>query len=84
MGFIESRKIEDIFDRIKPSIEMKVKTTADWIATIDQLFEEQTIQIDFDEASTFQMMNEALSKDQMIEDGERSEILRQLGLLNLK
>ena len=40
MGFIESRRIEDIFDRIKPSIEMKVKTTADWITTIDQLFEE--------------------------------------------
>ena len=38
MGFIASSQIEKIFDRMKPSLDVKAKKVTDWIETIDQIF----------------------------------------------
>lgn len=84
MGFIQSNKIEEIFDKVRPTVEIKAMAIAEWIDTIDGIFSHHTIEIDFDQEKTFQAMSDALNSDELLSNSQRNEILRQLGLLNLK
>ena len=38
MGFIESKKIEEIFEKVKPSADIRAMNTIQWINTIDEIF----------------------------------------------
>ena len=66
MGFIQSNKIEEIFDKVRPTTEIKAMAITEWIATIDSIFSKNSIEIDFDQEKTFQAMNEALNSDELL------------------
>jgi hypothetical protein len=38
MGFIQSSKIEDIFEKVQPSGDFDTMKITDWIQTIDEIF----------------------------------------------
>ena len=66
MGFIQSNKVEEIFDKVRPTTEIKAMAITEWIDTIDSIFSHHTIEIDFDQEKTFQAMNEALNSDELL------------------
>lgn len=75
MGFIESRRIEEIFDKVKPTTEIRAMNTVEWINTIDAIFSSQTVQINFDQEKTFQSMSETLNSEELPSYNDRNEIL---------
>ena len=67
MGFVDDKVILQIFEQKAPSAELQAMHTVEWIQSLNDIFEKNTIKIEFDQDKIFQNIKEIFTSDQAID-----------------